>query len=160
MDKWTPKKQGVLIHGCHFYWYHLFQNYFLELLDTVENLAKKDPTAFHHHPLYKLLTSIIDSIEQRIAVDPLQPEFRLGHTLGVQNGHWRRVKNGLPNRYRMFFQFNKIPETNVVIAWINDHNTLRKAGSTSDVYEVFKKMLKRGDVPNTMEELLKATKIA
>jgi len=160
MGDWTPEAQGVRINGWNFYWYHLFQEYFLELLSEVEQLAKQDPDGFHHHYLYKHLDCVSDAIENRIAIDPLHKDFLLGNTLGKQNRHWRRVKRGMPNRYRMFFQCRKVPEANVVIAWINDKNTLRKAGSRTDVYEVFKKMLKNGTIPGSIEELIEATRTA
>lgn len=160
MGNWTPETQGVCINGWNFYWYHLFRDYYLELVTQVEQIAEKDPENFHHHTLYKLLDCVTKSIEERIATDPQHTDFLLGNTLGKQNRHWRRVKKGMPNRYRMFFQFNKVPEANIVIAWINDRNTLRKAGSQTDVYEVFKKMLNNGTIPGSMEELIKATKTA
>jgi len=42
----------------------------------------------------------------------------------------------------------------LVYAWVNDENTLRKAGSKTDPYAVFRKMLNAGNPPNTMAELL------
>ena len=37
----------------------------------------------------------------------------------------------------------------------DDENTLCKAGAKTDVYETFKRMLARGQVPGTVVELLK-----
>jgi hypothetical protein len=39
------------------------------------------------------------------------------------------------------------------LCWFNDEDTLRKAGAKSDVYEVFRRMLIRGQVPTSLEEL-------
>ena len=42
-------------------------------------------------------------------------------------------------------------------AWLNDHGTLRKEGSRIDVYEVFKRMLERGEVPSTINDLIQGS---
>lgn len=42
----------------------------------------------------------------------------------------------------------------IVYAWINDERTLRKSGSRTDPYRVFRAMLEAGDPPHTMEQLL------
>ena len=42
--------------------------------------------------------------------------------------------------------------------WVNDEFTLRKVGSKTDAYEVFKSMLNAGDPPRTLETLLKHVK--
>jgi toxin YhaV len=80
-----------------------------------------------------------------VPVNPADPLFRLGHTLGKSHGNWRRIKKGLPQRYRLFFMFASNPLPVVIYAWLNDEDTLRKEGSRTDVYEVFKRMLERGD---------------
>jgi toxin YhaV len=41
-----------------------------------------------------------------------------------------------------------------VYVWFNDEDTLRKAGSKTDVYETFGRMLAKGTVPQTIEALL------
>ncbi len=38
--------------------------------------------------------------------------------------------------------------------WFNDGDTLRKAGSKTDVYATFRRMLARGDVPDSIDHLL------
>lgn len=57
------------------------------------------------------------------------------------------MKKGVPDRYRLFFRFASKPIKLIVYVWFNDDDTLRKAGSKTDVYEVFKSMLSRGQVP-------------
>jgi toxin YhaV len=42
----------------------------------------------------------------------------------------------------------------IVYAWVNDENTLRKAGSRNVPYSVFHAMLNAGNPPSTMAELL------
>ena len=53
----------------------------------------------------------------------------------------------MPPRYRLFFRFASNPSKVIVYVWFNDEDTLRKAGSKTDVYETFKRMLARGLVP-------------
>ena len=42
-----------------------------------------------------------------------------------------------------------------VYVWFNDEDTLRKARSKTDVYETFRRMLARGEVPDSIEHLLR-----
>lgn len=79
----------------------------------------------------------------------------MGHSLGPDCAHWRRVKRGLPQRYRLFFRFSSQSARIIVYAWLNDEATLRKAGAKTDVYAVFQRMLRRGEVPSDIKELKK-----
>ena len=45
----------------------------------------------------------------------------------------------------------------IIYAWLNDKDTLRKEGSRNDVYEVFKRMLERGEVPSSIDELIQGS---
>lgn len=66
----------------------------------------------------------------------------------------------MPDRYRLFFRFAPSPVKLIVHVWFNDEDSLRKAGSKTDVYETFKRMLARGRVPNDIGELLSASIVA
>ena len=90
--------------------------------------------------------------------NPDHPDFRLGKTLGRDYGNWRRVKKGLPERYRLFFRFASKPVKLIVCVWFNDEDTLRKAGSSTDVYETFRRMLVRGEVPDGVDHLLRQSR--
>ncbi|MSP97824.1 MAG: hypothetical protein EXR29_11490 [Betaproteobacteria bacterium] len=68
--------------------------------------------------------------------------------------HWRRAKRGLPERYRPFFRFASKPVRLIVDAWFNHEDTLRKAGCKTHVYETFRRMLERGEVPDSIDHLL------
>ncbi|MGH8675375.1 MAG: type II toxin-antitoxin system YhaV family toxin [Burkholderiales bacterium] len=98
--------------------------------------------------VYKAITEVVPS-------NPDHPDFRVGHTLAADYAHWRRVKRGLPARYRLFYRFSTRPAKIIVHAWLNDEATLRKAGAKTDVYAVFGKMLARGEVPSDIEDLKK-----
>jgi toxin YhaV len=145
-----------IANGWALYNYQLFAEQLTTLKAEVASLARTDPTGYKAHPKTKLLASVYDSIRKRVPADPAHKDFRQGKTLGVGNGHWRRVKKGMPNRYRLFFRFNSAPPI-IIYTWMNNEGTLRKAGSKSDCYEVFRKMLQNGVVPDNLEQLLKAS---
>jgi len=84
---------------------------------------------------------------ERIPRDPLSPEFRQGNTLGPTHRHWFRAKFGA-NRFRLFYRADSASRI-IVYACINDRDTLRKAGASSDPYAVFAGMLERGNPPAT-----------
>jgi toxin YhaV len=46
----------------------------------------------------------------------------------------------------------------IVYAWVNDRDTLRKAGASSDPYAVFTAMLAGGNPPDDWPALLTAAK--
>ncbi len=60
----------------------------------------------------------------------------------------------MPDRYRLFFRFATTPNLLIIFVWLNDEDTLRKAGSKTDVYEAFKRKLARGVVPDSIDNLL------
>ncbi|MCF8095427.1 MAG: type II toxin-antitoxin system YhaV family toxin [Desulfobacteraceae bacterium] len=133
-----------------------FNERFNELVTQVEALKKEDREGYKSHRATKLLKSILETIED-IAKNPFHEKFRLGKTLGTKYAHWRRAKNILPKRYRLFFRAHT-PDRIVILGWINDETTLRKDGDKNDVYNVFKHMLDAGDVPNDIQALKKQAK--
>ena len=144
----------MIANGWHLFYFRLFKAALDELEQTVAKVAQQDPAGYKSHPKTRLLASIYKAITQAVPANPDHPDFRLGKTLGAQYTNWRRVKKGMPDRYRLFFRFASKPVKVVVYVWFNDEDTLRKAGAKSDVYEVFRRMLSRGQVPTSLEELL------
>ena len=136
------------------FYFKLFKEALDELEQTVTQLAQQQPTAYKSHPKTRLLASVYKCITQLVPANPNHPDFRLGKTLGSEYANWRRVKKGMPDRYRLFFRFASSPIQLIVYVWFNDEDTLRKAGSKTDVYEVFKRMLMRGEVPSSINALL------
>jgi toxin YhaV len=55
--------------------------------------------------------------------------------------------------YRLFYRFSGRGNV-IVYAWVKDEGTLRKAGSKTDPYAVFRGMLEAGVPPESMGELL------
>ena len=147
----------MIANGWRLYYFLVFKAALDELEATVTELARKDPEGYKTHPKTKLLASVYRAVTEVVPANPDAPEFRLGKTLGAGNTNWRRVKAGMPDRYRLFFRFASSPVKIVVYVWFNDEDTLRKAGSKTDVYETFKRMLARGVVPSDINALLADT---
>lgn len=149
----------MVSNGWNLFYFRLFGQILNQLEAEVTALVTKNPEGFHHHPKAKLLKAVIENVRIEVPSDPEHRDFWLGGTLGDSYKDWRRVKHRLPPRYRLFFKFTS-KEKRIVYAWLNDESTLRKAGSKTDVYEVFKRMLRRGDVPNNFDDLLKESAAA
>ena len=144
----------MIVNGWSLYYYRVFKAALDELEAAVSKLADDDPKGYKSHPKTKLLASVYSVISQLVPANPDAQQFRLGKTLGADNTNWRRVKKGMPDRYRLFFRFASNPVKLIVYVWFNDEDTLRKAGSKSDVYETFKRMLSRGKVPGDIGALI------
>lgn len=144
----------MIANGWQLFYFKLFKAALDELEQAVTKLAKHNPARYKSHPKTRLLASIYKAITQTVPADPDHSDFRLGKTLGAEHTNWRRVKKGMPDRYRLFFRFASKPVKLIVYVWFNDEDALRKAGSKTDVYEVFKRMLSRGQVPCGIKELL------
>lgn len=147
---------ALVINGWSLFAHQAFVGAFEDLLTQVETLTRDDPHAFHHHPTYKLFQKVCDCVFERVPTDPASKEFIGG---GAFDGHtsWRRAKHGMPPRYRLFFQFRSHAPKTIIFAWFNSVDTLRKAGSRTDCYAVFVRMVEKGEVPDDFEALLKAS---
>ena len=144
----------MIANGWSLYYFRIFKAALDELEAAVTQLAQDDPKGYKTHPKTKLLASVYKAITEVVPANPDAPEFRVGKTLGVDNTNWRRVKKGMPDRYRLFFRFASSPVKVIIYVWFNDEDTLHKADSKTDVYETFKRMLARGVVPRDMDMLL------
>lgn len=139
------------VQGWRLYQYPLFEQQLRALTDTVAELAKKQPDSYKEHPSTRLLATVFRYITEVIPRDPNVPEFRQGNTLGPENRHWFRAK--FLERYRLFYRFSS-KEKIIIYAWMNDEQTLRQKGAKTDVYAVFKAMLKAGEPPQSVDQLL------
>jgi toxin YhaV len=143
------------VNGWRLFQYPLFETQLKRLTEAVEKLSISQPDAYREHPKAKLLATIHRHVTEIIPRDSNAAEFRQGDTLGPDNRHWFRAK--LHQRYRLFFRFSTKDRV-IVYVWVNDEFTLRKAGSKTDAYAVFKSMLNAGDPPRTLEALRKGAK--
>lgn len=142
------------INGWRILFHRVFAAQFDRLVREVETIERRAPNRVANHPKAKLVAALHQCITKRVPTDPAGREFLLGHSLGSGFAHWRRIKHGLPPRYRLFFRFLTRPEKLIVFVWLNDEATFRKAGARSDVYAVFAAMLAKGAVPDDLGALV------
>jgi toxin YhaV len=147
----TPKRPFAERHGWTLYRASAFIEAFAILEAEVERLWVEKPDAFASHPKAKLHARIRTLILEEIPRDPNAHAYSLGNTLGPTYRHWRRAK--FLQRFRLFFRFDSASRM-IVYAWMNDENTLRKAGSRSDPYAIFSRRLENGDPPDAWDEFL------
>ncbi len=143
--------------GWKIYFHNLFNDKYEELYESVLALRKRNPTGYKKNPRTKLLASVHKAITVDVPENPLHPKFNLGYALGPKYKSWKRVKSGMPERYRLFFKYNT-SEKSIVFAWLNDEYSLRKAGDKHDVYRVFERLLECGNIPSEFSALLSSSK--
>ena len=125
------------------------------LARAVEQARRRDPKGWTQNANVKLLAATRKLMFEVVPGDPARPEYRQGSTLGAEYRHWFRVKFG--GRFRLFFRYDSRSRI-IVYAWVNDESTLRKAGSKSDPYAMFRRMLDHDDPPDGWRALLDACK--
>ena len=140
---------SLLFHGC--------------LIEQIQKLkiasdraAASDPLNFAANANVKLYRALSHLIFEIVPSDPAREEYRQGNTMGTTYRHWRRAKIG--RRFRLFFRYDSKAKV-IVFAWVNDEHTLRSAGSKSDPYAIFQKMLDRGNPPDDWPALLAASQM-
>lgn len=138
-------------NGWRLFRHAAFRRMLDALAAEVERLAREQPRDWQAHPTAKLLRRITDLVEVEIPRDPNAPEYALGNTLGPTHRHWRRAK--FMGRFRLFFRFDSASRM-IIYAWVNDENTLRKAGARTDPYAVFRRRLEDGNPPDDWGALL------
>ena len=141
-------------HGWQLHAHPLFLDQLERLLAAVERAKQSNPQGWQGKADTRLLAALRALVLDRIPRDPLAAEFRQGNTLGRDRRHWFRAKFG-GNRFRLFFRVDSRARV-IVYAWVNDRNTLRKAGASSDPYAVFAAMLTGGNPPDDWPALLAA----
>jgi toxin YhaV len=146
----------IVVNGWNIYAHPLFTDQFEALLNEVERFQAEDPTGYREKKKTKLLAAILKMAFEVIPHDPTDRAFLQGNTLGTSYRHWLRGKF-FEGRYRLFFRYSKAAKT-IVLAWVNDDETLRTYGSKTDAYAVFKGMLDKNKPPDDWEALLKEAK--
>ncbi|GAB7081899.1 type II toxin-antitoxin system YhaV family toxin [Megalodesulfovibrio paquesii] len=142
-------------------WTLLFHECLVEQLQRLEQAAARalarNPEEAASNANVKLFRALSRLILETIPEDPTREGYRQGNTMGPAFRHWCRVKVG--RRFRLYFRFDSNSKV-IIFAWANDEQPLRSAGSRSDPYAVFQKMLHRGHPPAGWAALVKASKEA
>lgn len=148
---------ALVVNGWTIYAHPLFLVQLEDLLQAVEKARAKDPQGYKRKNAARWLAAVAKLAFEIIPQNPERPEFRQGDTSGEDRKHWMRAK--FFQQYRLFFRFRKA-ERIIVLAWVNDAQTLRAYGSRSDAYAVFRTMLARGDPPDDWAALKAAGEAA
>jgi toxin YhaV len=128
----------------------LFGVQYQELVDRVALLKQRlSNDEFKTHATVKLFAAVTIGIESKIPADPFACYFAL---TGPLKRYGRMKKMGLPDRYRLFFRVFDTPEMKaIVILWLGFP---RKEGAKDDCYNIFTKMVMRGEFPSSLEAIL------
>ena len=149
----TAADTPVVINGWTICCHPLFLDQFETLSDEVESLKASDPKGYPNRKKTKLLAAIITMGFEIIPSNPVDRRFYQGNTLGAAFRHWHRGKF-FDGRFRLFFRYSSAAKV-IVLAWVNDNETLRTYGSNTDAYVVFKKMLGKNRPPDDWDALFK-----
>ena len=147
----APSVLGNPVHG----WTILAHDLLLDQLGRLRKASEKEHRRGlgDNGPATKLLGHVLDLVFDSVPRDPANPAYRHGGTLGGGNREWFRAKTG-NGRYRLFFRFHSTFRV-IIFAWLNDEESLRTYGSSTDAYAVFAGMLDSGNPPSSWEDLLK-----
>jgi toxin YhaV len=146
---------AIVVNGWALLFWSDFRERWTAMLEAARDARAADPAGYHRRPELKFLRTVRDLVFEEIPRNPDDPQFRQGKTLGAAHTHWRRAK--FHRRFRLFFRFHSASRT-IIYAWLNDEDTLRKTGSRTDPYAVFRRMLERGAPPSDWDELVAASK--
>ncbi|MDP3895631.1 MAG: type II toxin-antitoxin system YhaV family toxin [Mesorhizobium sp.] len=142
----------MIVNGWQIFAHPLFIDQLAKLTIAVERARQKDPERYRATANAKLLAALNRLVRETIPADPSRPEYRQGDTLGTHRKHWFRVKFG-SQRFRLFFRYQNAGKV-IVLAWVNDEDSLRTYGSKSDAYSVFRAMLERDSPPDDWRALM------
>ncbi len=147
--------EPLVINGWTIFAHSLFLEQLEALLHKVERLRRKDPKGYTKKNATKQLAAISKLAFGIIPQDPAQADYRQGSTLGNEHKHWFRAK--FFQQYRLFFRYHQQSKI-IVYAWVNDDNTKRAYGSSTDAYRIFRRMIESGHPPDDWKTLLKEAK--
>lgn len=121
---------------------------------AMRRAEQNEPAHFESNANVKLFRALSHLMLDVVPSAPARDDFRQGNTLGPDYRHWRRAKIG--RRFRLFFRYDSTSKV-IIYAWVNDEQTLRAAGSKSDPYALFERMLGRGHPPDDWAALMAAS---
>jgi toxin YhaV len=141
------------INSWTIYAHPLFLDQLEAMVGAVEKARKKDPQGYKKKRATKLLAAVLKVAFEDIPSDPTRDTYRQGGTLGDAYKHWFRAK--FLQQFRLFFRYQQSADAKVIVlAWVNDDTTLRAYESVDDAYAVFRRMLNRGNPPDSWTDLL------
>jgi toxin YhaV len=132
---------------------HLFGKQRRDMQAQVKQLKRNlSPEEYQTHATVKLYIAIMEAIKEKIPLDPFANRFLL---TGPLRKYSRVKKMGLPERYRLFFRVIKTEERRAIfILWLGYP---RKQGDKNDCYTAFTHLVRRGEFPESLDDLLLAS---
>ncbi|HEY0038760.1 MAG TPA: type II toxin-antitoxin system YhaV family toxin [Longimicrobium sp.] len=125
-----------------------------KLISAVEQERRQHPERRPRSQPAQILAALRQLMFVDVPQEPGRSIYRHGGTLGKHRKHWFRAKFG-NGRYRLFFRY-RLSDRVLIFAWVNDQETLRTYGSSTDAYAVFARMLGKDNPPDDWDALLKA----
>ena len=135
----------MVINGWALFAHPEFLHQLEALLAQVIDDRARHPDQWRARNRFKRLAAVARLAFQTIPADPASAAFRQGNTLGVAHRHWCRAR--FFQQYRLFFRYDLTARV-IVLAWVNDADSLRAYGSADDAYAVFRKRLGKGKPPD------------
>ena len=148
----VPAKAPLVVEGWSIWAHPVFLDQLEGLIAEVEARKARDPKTWKSKNCTKRLAAILKLVTEAIPADPGAPAFRQGGTLGDDRKHWFRAK--FFQQYRLFYRFERTAKV-IVLAGVNDEDSLRAYGSRADAYATFKRMLDGGKPPDDFDALMK-----
>src|SRR6185312_6783066 len=117
------------------FFHPIFAERYATLESEVERLHRTLAAGrYKTHPRVKLFVALYRLIYEIVPSDPTARRFVLKGELA----RFRRAKGeGLPSRYRLFWVFSTSQRA-IIFLYLNDDASLRKEGSSTDPYVVFR----------------------
>ena len=147
----APVEVPLVFKGWSIYAHPIFLDQLDGLIKEVETRKVRAPKTWKKKNCTKRLAAIFKLITEVIPTDPGALQFRQGKTLGGNRKHWFRAK--FFQQYRLFFRFDSTSKV-IVLAWVNDEESLRAYSGRTDAYATFTKMLNGGNPPDNFEALM------
>lgn len=124
-----------------------------KLISAVEEEKRRHPDRTPCSQPAQILAALRKLMFVDVPEDPGRSIYRQGDTLGKRRKYWFRAKFG-NGRYRLFFRY-RLADRVLIFAWVNDDESLRTYGSSTDAYAVFSRKLDEDNPPDNWETLLK-----
>jgi len=153
----APPEAPLFVNGWSIYAHPVFLDQLDGLIEEIDDRKARDPAGYRKKNCTKRLAAIFKLVTEAIPTNPAAAQFRQGDTLGADRKHWFRAK--FFQQYRLFFRFDSASRI-IVLAWVNDDETLRTYGSKTDAYAAFKGMLDNGNPPDDFDTLKAAAQDA
>lgn len=135
-------------HGWRVVFTEPFLEQYGDLSARVRQLhGELDEADYSRHPKVKLFLALRHLIRETIPTNPQHADYRLKGSLAK----FRRTKGrGLPRRYRLFWTFSEQART-IIVLYLNDDSTPRRAGDPRDPYVIFQSLVDAGKIGGDFE---------